>query len=46
VQGCITMREVPNGYPAVSWKDYAAGNGELAPRSAQFHTADWAARRT
>src|SRR5207248_2671178 len=40
VQDCITMRQVPNGYGAVSWKEYAAGRGELAPRSAEFHTAN------
>ena len=45
VQGCITMRQVPNDYPAVSWKNYAAGQGRLAPRSSQFHTAAWAPSR-
>src|SRR6266511_4365129 len=42
VQDCITMRNVPNDYAAVSWKEYAAGKGKLAPRSAHFHTATWA----
>jgi dihydropyrimidine dehydrogenase (NAD+) subunit PreA len=39
VEGCITMTEVPNGAPAVSWKDYAAGRGQLAPRPEHFHVA-------
>ena len=38
VSGCITMERVPNGAPAVNWKDYAAGRGQLAPRSEHFHT--------
>ena len=38
VQGCITMREVENGYPPVTWKQFSAGQGELAPRSEHFHT--------
>ena len=42
VQGCITMREVPNEYPSVSWKDFVAGKGKIAPRSEHFHTATWA----
>lgn len=42
VQGCITMERVPNDHPPVSWKEYAAGRGALAPRSAHFHTATWA----
>jgi len=41
VQGCITMERVPNDYAAVTWKEYAAGKGKLAPRSEQFHTATW-----
>jgi len=41
VQDCITMRQVPNQYPPVSWKEYAAGKGKLAPRSEHFHTATW-----
>jgi len=41
VQDCITMERVPNDYPPVSWKEYAAGKGKLAPRSEQFHTATW-----
>jgi len=45
VQGCITMRPVPNDYASVSWKDYVAGKGKLAPRSSQFHTANWAPSR-
>ena len=44
VEGCITMREVPNAHPAVSWKEYAAGQGELAPRSEHFHTVSLAPR--
>ncbi|MFN2399943.1 MAG: NAD-dependent dihydropyrimidine dehydrogenase subunit PreA [Gemmatimonadaceae bacterium] len=38
VQGCIEMRRVENGAPAVTWQDYAAGRGMLAPRSEAFHT--------
>ena len=45
VQDCITMEQVPNDYPAVSWKDYVAGRGKLAPRSEQFHTASWTSSR-
>jgi dihydropyrimidine dehydrogenase (NAD+) subunit PreA len=45
VQDCITMREVKNDYAPVSWKNYAAGKGKLAPRSSQFHTAAWAPSR-
>jgi dihydropyrimidine dehydrogenase (NAD+) subunit PreA len=45
VLGCITMRQVPNDYSAVTWKDYAAGNGALAPRSEHFHTAAWSPRK-
>jgi len=41
VQDCITMRKVPNDYAPVTWKEYAAGKGKLAPRSEQFHTATW-----
>src|SRR5206468_7348014 len=42
VQECITMRPVTNSYRPVSWKEYAAGKGKLAPRSEHFHTATWA----
>ncbi len=45
VQGCITMEQVPNGHGPVTWKEYAAGKGTLAPRSEQFHTAAWLERR-
>ncbi len=44
VQGCITMRRVSNDYPPVTWKQFAAGAGELAPRSEHFHTATWSHR--
>ncbi len=44
VQGCITMKQVPNDYAPVTWKEYAAGKGALAPRSEHFHTATWAPR--
>ena len=44
VLGCITMKQVPNGAGPVTWKEYAAGNGELAPRSSHFHTASWERR--
>ena len=44
VQGCITMEQVPNDYAAVTWKEYAAGKGKLAPRSEHFHTATWASK--
>ncbi len=39
VAGCITMEHIPNGAPAVSWKDFTAGRGKLAPRPEHFHTA-------
>jgi len=45
VDGCITMKEVPNEFDATSWKQYTAGKGELAPRSEHFHTAEWTSRR-
>jgi hypothetical protein len=35
------MRQVKNDYAPVSWKNYAAGKGKLAPRSEHFHTAAW-----
>ena len=38
VQGCITMQHVPNEHPPTTWKQYAAGQGQLAPRSEHFHT--------
>jgi dihydropyrimidine dehydrogenase (NAD+) subunit PreA len=41
VRGCITMRHVPNDAPAVTWRDYLANHGALAPRSEHFHTATW-----
>ena len=44
VQGCITMRQVPNDFGAVNWKDYSAQRGKLAPRSEHFHTATWGQR--
>ncbi len=46
VQGCIAMREVPNDFRAVNWKDYATGRGKLAPRSEHFHTATWGSPRS
>src|SRR3989454_155221 len=45
VQDCITMRKVPNDYAPVTWKEYAAGKGKLAPRSEHFHTATWTKSR-
>ncbi|MFQ5704680.1 MAG: NAD-dependent dihydropyrimidine dehydrogenase subunit PreA [Gemmatimonadales bacterium] len=41
VGGCITMREVPNDFTSVNWKQYVAGEGDLAPRSTRLHTAEW-----
>ncbi len=38
VQGCITMQQVPNDHLPTTWKQYAAGEGTLAPRSEHFHT--------
>lgn len=38
VQGCITMQRVPNDHRPTTWKQYAAGEGTLAPRSEHFHT--------
>ena len=34
VEGCITMETIPSGYPPVTWKELAAGQGTLAPRLA------------
>lgn len=45
VDGCITMKEVPNEFPPTSWKEYQAGKGELAPRSEHFHTAEWTSKK-
>jgi dihydropyrimidine dehydrogenase (NAD+) subunit PreA len=45
VQGCITMERVPNDFAPVSWKEHAAGRGQLAPRSEHFHTATWRSGR-
>jgi dihydropyrimidine dehydrogenase (NAD+) subunit PreA len=45
VQGCITMEPVPNDFAAVSWKNFVAGQGQLAPRSEHFHTATWSSGR-
>ena len=44
VRGCISMAQVPNDHPGVTWRDYAAGKGTLAPRSEHFHTATWSPR--
>jgi dihydropyrimidine dehydrogenase (NAD+) subunit PreA len=44
VQGCITMRRIPNDFAATSWKGFTAGKGKLAPRPEQFHTASWPSR--
>jgi dihydropyrimidine dehydrogenase (NAD+) subunit PreA len=41
VQGCITMEQVSHGHDPVTWKEYSAGKGTLAPRSEHFHTAAW-----
>jgi dihydropyrimidine dehydrogenase (NAD+) subunit PreA len=43
VRGCITMRQIPNGFAPATWKQHAAGTGKLAPRPEQFHTAVWGA---
>jgi dihydropyrimidine dehydrogenase (NAD+) subunit PreA len=45
VDGCITMKEMPNEFSPTTWKQYTAGIGELAPRSEDFHTAEWTSRR-
>jgi dihydropyrimidine dehydrogenase (NAD+) subunit PreA len=45
VQGCITMEPVANDHAPVTWKEYAAGKGKLAPRSEYFHTAAWSRSR-
>ena len=39
VEGCITMAEIKNGAPRVTWKEVTAGKGKLAPRPEHFHTA-------
>ncbi|MBI1946027.1 MAG: NAD-dependent dihydropyrimidine dehydrogenase subunit PreA [Deltaproteobacteria bacterium] len=40
VPGCITMRKVENGAPSVSWKQYSAGAGSLAPRPQHYTTIE------
>ena len=45
VDNCITMKEVSNEFAPTTWKQYAAGKGELAPRSDHFHTASWSPSR-
>jgi len=45
VDGCITMKEVPNEFGSTTWKQYTAGQGKLAPRSEHFHTASWSNTR-
>jgi dihydropyrimidine dehydrogenase (NAD+) subunit PreA len=32
VHGCIEMRQVPTGHGPLTWEDYLAGRGKLAPR--------------
>ncbi|HJQ65610.1 MAG TPA: NAD-dependent dihydropyrimidine dehydrogenase subunit PreA [Gemmatimonadales bacterium] len=44
VQGCITMQPVPNTFAPANWKEYSAGQKQLAPRSEHFHTATWSNR--
>ncbi len=46
VQGCITMRQVPNDFAAANWEQYSADENKLAPRSEHFHTATWGNRAT
>jgi len=43
VDGCISMVEIPSGAPRVTWKDFTAGKGQLAPRPEHFHTARFGA---
>ncbi|MBI4409131.1 MAG: NAD-dependent dihydropyrimidine dehydrogenase subunit PreA [Gemmatimonadetes bacterium] len=38
VQGCITMQEVATGAAPVTWREYAAGRGKLAPRPEHYVT--------
>jgi len=42
VQGCITMQQLPVDQAPVTWKQYQAGQGTLAPRGDAVHTATWA----
>ncbi len=42
VQGCITMQQLPVAEKPVTWKEYNAGKGTLAPRGDAVHTAKWA----
>ncbi len=44
VQGCITMKQVPNAFAPANWKEYSTGQKPLAPRSEHFHTATWSNR--
>jgi len=40
VQGCITMQQIPNDAPPVSWGEYSAGKGEIAPRPEHYHPVE------
>ncbi|MDQ6718879.1 MAG: NAD-dependent dihydropyrimidine dehydrogenase subunit PreA [Gemmatimonadota bacterium] len=42
VQGCITMEQLPVSEKPVTWKEYQAAKGTLAPRGDAVHTASWA----
>jgi dihydropyrimidine dehydrogenase (NAD+) subunit PreA len=44
VDGCITMKEVPNEFAPTTWKQFTGGRGALAPRSEHFHTATWGSK--
>jgi dihydropyrimidine dehydrogenase (NAD+) subunit PreA len=37
VRDCIVMKQIPTDYDAVSWEDYNAGRGKLAPRPQEGH---------
>ena len=36
VPDCITMKRIPNNAPAVTWKQFSAGEGKLAPRPVHY----------
>jgi dihydropyrimidine dehydrogenase (NAD+) subunit PreA len=43
VDGCITMERLSHGHAPVTWRQLQAGEGQLAPRPENFHTAVWRA---
>ena len=40
VPDCISMVRIENHAPKVTWKDFSAGKGQLAPRPVHYHPVD------